>query len=80
MKKIIAIGASNSRESINKIFADYAANQVNQSIVETLDLNDYEMPIYGIDRERADGIPQLAYDFKKKIDRGGWNCNFLCRT
>lgn len=67
MKKIIAIGASNSRESINKIFADYAANQVNQSIVETLDLNDYEMPIYGIDRERADGIPQLAYDFKKKL-------------
>ena len=32
-----------------------------------LDLNDYEMPIYSIDRENEDGIPDLAYTFKEQF-------------
>ena len=35
--------------------------------VQVLDLNDYEMPIYSIDREQESGIPQLAHDFKKVL-------------
>ncbi len=35
--------------------------------VETIDLNDYEMPIYSIDRQNDGGIPQLAHDFFDKI-------------
>lgn len=63
-KKIIAFGGSNSVHSINKKFATFAANQVDGVEVRVLDLNDYEMPIYSIDREKADGIPQLALDFR----------------
>lgn len=66
-KNIIAFGASNSRESINKQFAIYAANQLTNTDVETLDLNDFEMPIYGIDYETENGIPELAHIFKEKI-------------
>ena len=35
--------------------------------MKVLDLNDYEMPIFSIDRERQSGIPQLAVDFKTQI-------------
>ena len=67
-KTIVAFGASNSSNSINKQFALYAANQLNNATVNALDLNDYEMPIYSIDREQANGIPQLAKDFKAALN------------
>ena len=66
-KKILAFGASNSSDSINKQLASYATKQFKNVTVELLDLNDYEMPIYSKDREKKDGIPQLAQDFYKKI-------------
>lgn len=65
--KIIAFGASNSRKSINKQFATWAAKQINEVQIQILDLNDFEMPIYSIDRENEMGIPQLAIDFKQLI-------------
>jgi len=66
-KKILAFGASNSTKSINKQLASYAANLFKNNTVELLDLNDYEMPIYSIDRENKLGIPQLAHAFYEKI-------------
>ena len=66
-KKIIALGASNSKNSINKKLATFAAHQVANSTVNVLDLNDFEMPIYGIDRENESGVPQLAHDFKAHL-------------
>lgn len=68
-KKIIAFGASNSQKSINKALATFAANQVEDSEVEVLDLNTFEMPIYSIDRENESGIHTLAKEFKSKIDQ-----------
>ncbi|WP_312764041.1 NAD(P)H-dependent oxidoreductase [Epilithonimonas sp.] len=67
--KILAFGASNSRESINKILAEYTAKQFENAEVELLDLNDYEMPIFSVDREKHDGIPTLALRFAEKIDQ-----------
>ena len=67
MKKILAFGASSSRNSINKQLATYAASLFQDATVEVLDLNDYEMPIYSIDKEKENGIPQLAIDFYNKI-------------
>jgi len=66
-KKIIAFGASSSRNSINKQFASYTAQQLEDVSYEILDLNDYEMPLYSIDRERANGVPKLASDFVAKL-------------
>ena len=67
MKKIIAFGASSSKTSINKHLAIYAANLFKSATVEVLDLNDYEMPIFSVDKEKESGIPQLAHDFFTKI-------------
>ena len=67
MKKIMAFGASSSRNSINKQLATYAAHQFENATVEVLDLNDYEMPIFSVDKEAETGIPQLANDFYAKI-------------
>jgi NAD(P)H-dependent FMN reductase len=67
MKKIIAFGASSSKNSINKQLASYAANLFSNATVELLDLNDYEMPIYSVDKEKENGIPTLAHQFYDKI-------------
>jgi len=67
MKKIIAFGASSSKASINKQLAIFAANQFQNASVEVLDLNDFEMPIYSVDKEKDNGIPQLAQDFYAKL-------------
>lgn len=65
--KILAFSASNSSESINRQLVTYAASLLEGCEVETLDIHDYEMPIYRHDREVADGIPQLAHDFLARI-------------
>lgn len=65
--KILAFGASSSRNSINKKLAAYAASLVDGAQVDLLDLNDFEMPIYSIDKEQESGLPQLAHDFKARL-------------
>ncbi|NET31040.1 MAG: NAD(P)H-dependent oxidoreductase [Cyanothece sp. SIO1E1] len=68
MLKILAFGASNSRNSINKQLAAYAAAQFAEAAITLIDLNDFEMPLFGVDREREEGIPSLAHDFKALIE------------
>ena len=65
--RILAFAASNSSVSINRQLAEYAASLASDAEVETLDIHDYEMPIYRHDREEADGIPQTAHDFLARI-------------
>ena len=70
--KVLAFAASNSRNSINGALVEYAAAQLKaeilpQAVIELLDLNDFEMPIYSIDRETKSGIPAEAQAFFDKI-------------
>ncbi len=67
MKKIIAFAGSSSKTSINKQLVTYAANQFENASVEVLDLNDYEMPVFSVDKQKEHGIHQLATDFYEKI-------------
>ena len=67
MKKIVAFGASSSKKSINKDLAAYAASTIEDAEAIVLDLNDFEMPIYSIDYENDNGIPDKAYKFKKAL-------------
>ena len=60
MKKIIAIGGSNSKNSINKVFASYTANKVKDAETIVVDLNDFDLPIYSIDLELKSGLPENA--------------------
>lgn len=66
-KKIIAFGASSSKNSINKQLATFTANQFKNTSVEILDLNDYEMPIFSVDKQAENGIHPVAHDFYAKI-------------
>ena len=65
---VVAFAASNSRSSINKQLVSYAVSKLSVS-VELLDLNDFDVPIYSIDIEKASGIPTDAQRFLEKIDQ-----------
>lgn len=67
MKKIIAFAGSNSKNSINKQLVIYASGLVKNAEVTVLDLNDFELPLYGIDYETDHGIPDNATRFLKII-------------
>ncbi|GAB1857997.1 NAD(P)H-dependent oxidoreductase [Flavobacteriaceae bacterium MHTCC 0001] len=67
MKKIIAFAGSNSKVSINKQLAIYASALVDNVEVQILDLNDFELPMYGIDLENEKGIPENAQKFLNYI-------------
>jgi len=67
MKSILVFGGSTSRNSINKTLASYAAMQLDQISHDIIDLNDFEMPIFSVDREKESGIPSNALLFKEKI-------------
>jgi len=68
--KLLAFAATSSSKSINKQLATYAASQVKHKEgveVETLDINDYEMPLFSEDKEVLLGQPQQAKDFYAKL-------------
>ncbi|UFH46110.1 NAD(P)H-dependent oxidoreductase [Flavobacterium galactosidilyticum] len=65
--KIIAFGASPSKNSINKKLAAYAADLFENAEVEVLDLNDFQMPLFSIDVEKEIGKHALAQAFLDKI-------------
>ena len=68
-KKIVAFGASSSKNSINKEFSYFAAKQIDNVVINLMDLNDFEMPIFSIDSEKEHGIPKLAYEFKLNLKK-----------
>lgn len=66
---ILAFAASNSKHSINRILATFAAGRIGGANVEVLDIHDYEMPIYSVDREAESGHPEAAQRFLNKISQ-----------
>jgi NAD(P)H-dependent FMN reductase len=66
--KLLAFAASNSKKSINKRLVTYACSLLQDAETEILDLNDYELPLFSVDREEALGQPELAHDFLSKIE------------
>lgn len=71
--KVLAFAASSSRNSVNKQLVSYAARLLEEEVskvdieVEIIDINDFEMPLYSVDREQEGGVPDLAHQFYKKI-------------
>ena len=68
MKKIVALGGSNSKQSINKELAEYTANQIVDSKTIVADLNAFELPLYGIDLENEKGIPDNAHKLNALLE------------
>ncbi|OIQ37706.1 MAG: NADPH-dependent FMN reductase [Bacteroidetes bacterium MedPE-SWsnd-G1] len=67
MKKVVVLAGSNSKNSINKQLATYASTKVEDAEINILDLNDFPVPIYGIDLENEAGIPENAEKLSNEI-------------
>ena len=65
---VIAFAASNSSRSINKQLVTYACGLLRDARVEILDLNDYELPLFSVDREDELGQPEPARAFLQKLN------------
>lgn len=70
---VLAFAASNSSTSINKALVRHACDVLSslspEVNIDMIDLNDFEMPIYSMDREKSSGIPELAKQFLSKIEQ-----------
>ena len=67
MKHIIVFAGSNSKTSINKQLAVYASSLIKNVDTTILDLNDFKLPLFGIDLENEKGIPKAAHHFLNAI-------------
>ena len=69
--KILAFAGSNSAQSINKKLVSSVSKYYKEpdDLIEILDLNDYELPLYSVDRERESGVPTAALAFADKINQ-----------
>ena len=67
MAYVLAFAGSNSKKSINKELAIFASTLIENVEVNILDLNDFQVPIYGIDDENEFGIPEKAQEFLNNI-------------
>ena len=70
--RILVFASSNSSQSINRQLANHAADVFKEEFaqdaeIDRLDLNDFEMPLYSADREKEQGVPALAQQFKDRI-------------
>lgn len=68
MKKILAFAGSTSSTSINKQLATFAAENLENTAFEVIDLRDFNMPIYSEDEEKENGLPEDAKRFSALFD------------
>ncbi|NQW79162.1 MAG: NAD(P)H-dependent oxidoreductase [Chitinophagaceae bacterium] len=66
--KIMAIGGSNSQNSINKALAYFAAQFFEKAIITKFDISSLNIPIYSIDNETILGMPLEVTNFASLID------------
>jgi len=68
MKKILAFSGSNSSTSINQQLVALASTRFEHAEVTLINLRDYVLPMYSIDREKTEGIPAEARELKALFD------------
>ncbi|SDN14414.1 NADPH-dependent FMN reductase [Kriegella aquimaris] len=69
MKKIITIAGSNSQKSINKSLLSHTISLLENVEIISIDLNDYVLPIYGVDFEAENGIPTAIKRLDELFDK-----------
>ena len=71
--KILAIGGSNSKNSINRALVQHVTTYFSKSTVELVDISQMDIPIYSLDKEAEIGIPNTITEFAIQID----NCDLI---
>lgn len=67
VKRVLAIGTTNQKSSINRHLAVHAASLFSGCGCDHVDMRDCEMPIFGTDRHEEEGVPQEAVSFRLKM-------------
>ncbi len=67
MKKILAFAGSTSSTSINKQLATFAAENLENTSFDVIDLRDFSMPVYSTDEEQ-NGFPENAIKFNSILN------------
>lgn len=67
--KILAFAGSNSSQSINKKLVEYTLTFFEDHEIRLLDLNDYETPLYSMDREKNEGYSDKIKLFLSEIEK-----------
>ena len=68
MKKVITIAGTNSQKSINKRLLSHTSGLLKNVEHISIDLNDYVLPIYGVDFEAENGIPPAVKRLNEVFD------------
>lgn len=66
--KILTLGGSNSKNSINKALAYFTADIFENAIISKFDISQLDLPLYSVDKEIELGIPKEIIDFAEQID------------
>ncbi len=64
---ILSFGASASKQSINKQFAHFVADQFGTDKTSKIDLIDFPLPVFTVDEEKENGFPANVHQFLEKI-------------
>jgi NAD(P)H-dependent FMN reductase len=67
MKKIVAFAGSTSSTSINKKLATFAAEKLEKTAFDVIDLRDFKLPIFSEDEEK-NGFPEDVIKFNNLLD------------
>lgn len=68
MKTILTIGASSSKKSINKDFAIFVGNQLENTNTLNIDISTFnQTPIFSVDYEEEFGAPKEILDLNTKM-------------
>jgi NAD(P)H-dependent FMN reductase len=68
--KIIAFAGSSSRASINKQLVSFVSNKAATELkaeIELLDLNDYDVTLFSVDKEKRGEVPAEVHTFVSKL-------------
>lgn len=65
--KILAFAGSTSSTSINRELVKFVLKDFQHEEINFIDLNDFDMPVFSVDREKK-GFPDEAHNFLKAIE------------
>jgi len=68
-KKIITLGGSSSKTSINKTLAEHAGSLIKGVELTKIDLNDFNLPLFSVDVENEFGISEAAKKLNELIEK-----------
>ena len=68
-KNIVTIGGSSSKNSINKMLAEYAGGLLKNATLEKIDLNDFKIPLFSVDVEKEHGFSQDLLALNEIIEK-----------